>query len=50
MIHEAVETVPCPRCQAPIGARCVNPITGRKARIPCLARAHAVDGDPDAAA
>lgn len=43
MIHEAVEQVPCSRCHAPAGKRCVNPVTGRKAKVPCLARARAVD-------
>jgi len=43
MFHEAVEDVPCPRCLAPAGARCVNPVTGRKAKVPCVARVKAVD-------
>lgn len=43
MIHEAVEAVPCSRCHAPAGKRCVNPVTGRKAKVPCLARARAAD-------
>lgn len=37
-VHDATTGIPCPRCRAPYGARCVNPATGRKARIPCLAR------------
>lgn len=32
----------CPQCEAEAGQRCHNPITGRPARMPCLARL--VDG------
>lgn len=46
MMHDAVADIPCPRCEAPIGARCMNPVTGRKSRIPCLDRIRAVDGVP----
>jgi hypothetical protein len=43
MMHDAVLAVRCPRCQAAAGVRCVNPVTERPARVPCLVRAQAVD-------
>jgi hypothetical protein len=42
-MHDAVSPVRCPRCEAPVGARCINPITTRNARVPCLARIRALD-------
>lgn len=39
-------TVVCARCHAPIGKQCMNPVTGRKSRVPCLARICAVDEVP----
>lgn len=46
MIHDAVIDVPCPRCGAPARSRCVNPVTGRPARVPCLARSQPAGGVP----
>jgi hypothetical protein len=46
-MHDAVSPVRCPRCEAPVGARCVNPISKRDARVPCLARIRAVDDQPE---
>jgi hypothetical protein len=45
-LHEAIVAIPCPRCDAPVGARCVNPVTGLRARIPCVARLHNFEGIP----
>lgn len=45
-LHDAVLAVRCPRCQSGPGVRCVNPVSGRPARVPCLARARAVDEVP----
>jgi hypothetical protein len=42
-IHDAVADIPCPRCEAPVGAKCTNPVTGHTARIPCIARIRALD-------
>lgn len=41
MIHDAVLTVRCPRCQAPAGVRCVNPVTQLPAKVPCRLRSKA---------
>lgn len=46
MIHESVADIRCPRCGAPVGRRCVNPITKRPSHVPCLARIRAVDEVP----
>ena len=46
MLHDAVLAVSCPRCRVPSGSRCVNPVTGRPARVPCLARSQASGGVP----
>jgi len=35
--------VPCPRCGAELDTYCTNPITGRPAQVPCLARLQAAD-------
>lgn len=40
-MHKAVGIIECPRCGAPVGARCMNPTTGHTARIPCLTRIRA---------
>lgn len=45
-MHDAVIDVRCPRCGAPAGKRCVNPVTGRPARLPCLARSPASNEVP----
>jgi hypothetical protein len=42
-MHDAASSVECPRCGAPIEARCMNPTTGHTSHIPCLARIRAVD-------
>jgi hypothetical protein len=49
-MHDAVSSVRCPRCEAPAGARCVNPVTKRDARVPCLARVKALDDQSERAA
>jgi hypothetical protein len=49
-MHDAVSPVRCPRCEAPAGARCVNPVSKLAARVPCLARIRAVDEQPGRAA
>lgn len=45
-MHDAVIDVRCLRCGAPPNARCVNPVTGRPARVPCLARSQPAGGVP----
>ena len=42
-MHDAVLPVRCPWCGAEPGSRCVNPVTKRAARVPCLARVKALD-------
>lgn len=42
-IHRTSIEIPCPRCEAPIDARCVNLTTGLKSHLPCLVRVKALD-------
>ncbi len=41
-LHRSVSEIPCPRCEAPIDARCVNPVTGQRSRVPCVDRVRAL--------
>lgn len=47
-LHKAASAIPCPRCDAPTNARCVNPTTGLRSRVPCVDRLRALGETPTA--
>jgi len=36
--YDSAIEIDCPRCKAPEGQRCTNPLTGLQAHLPCIGR------------